>query len=429
MRKQALNLVIQTSAEGTAKTAGEIQRIRQALREAGQATQSLSQALGVAVDEAEQLSPEGVNRFANALKQAGGAAQQMGTQVGKSGEQAGFSVAELAAKYYLVIQAIQSLVSIAKPAYDVLVGQNERLQQQLLATQATLAATNQVFKDGVQITDPTQAIQALEGPVNAAIDKIRQGSLELVGVTSDQLIGVFQIVAGQAGQVGINLDQAAVLTLNLAAAMGTLGVPLDQARQEIQSILQGTIDQNSVVAKSLGITNEQVRGLKEQGRLYDFLNEKLVSFRAGNALAAQTIQGVSSNIQELINEITRVAGEGLIEPIVEELNGVFEFLRQNKDSLTEFLTNVVDGFLNFFEVIKATGEEVGKNLAPLMQQLSRIFDADLAKAVDVVITGVSKLVALGAEMLANNKMVQGLLEITDGIIGAVAALQSLTPGL
>ncbi|RCJ16843.1 hypothetical protein A6S26_32330 [Nostoc sp. ATCC 43529] len=88
-------------------------------------------------------------------------------------------------------QAIASFAAQGQKAYQLLIGQNVELQQQLLATQASLVATNKVISQGVEVTDPTKAIQALSEPVNQAVAKLRQGSLELVGVTSNELVPLF----------------------------------------------------------------------------------------------------------------------------------------------------------------------------------------------------------------------------------------------
>ena len=50
---------------------------------------------------------------------------------------------------------------------------------------------------------------------------------------------------------------------------------MTQLDQEVRSILDGSIDVNSRVAKTLGITNAQVKLERERGTLQQFLNEKL----------------------------------------------------------------------------------------------------------------------------------------------------------
>ena len=188
--------------------------------------------------------------------------------VGQVKEQFGI-VTSLSFAYNQVTQSFQMLAAQGRKAYDLLIGQNVKLQEDLLGTRASLVATNKVLENGLQIEDPTKAINALTEPVNAAIKSLRDGSLELVGVTSSQLVPIYQLVAQNAGAVGINLQQASDLTLDFAASLGTLGVPLYQAREEVNSILNGTITYNSRVAKSLGITNSMVNSWKAQGVLVD----------------------------------------------------------------------------------------------------------------------------------------------------------------
>jgi hypothetical protein len=275
-------------------------------------------------------------------------------------------VTQLSFAYNQVTQTIQGLAAQGAKAYDLLIGQNVRLQEELLGTKASLVATNKILENGLEIKDPTKAINALTAPVNQAIKSLREGSLELVGVTSSQLIPIYQLVAQNAGAVGINLQQASGLTLDFAAALGTLGIPLFQANEEINSILNGTITTNSRLAKSLDINNAQVAAWKAQGVLVDRLTTKLSAFRAGNALAAQTINGVTSNIQEIAEEITRIAGEPLLAPIVAQLTNLYNFLKQNKDAIQDIAIEVVNFFIGIGEKL---GEAI-KILEPVFKTLA-----------------------------------------------------------
>lgn len=282
-----------------------------------------------------------------------------------------------AQQVFYFTQAIDILKSaVVGGPYELLIGQNVRLREQLLATQSTLAATNKVLVGGQRIADPTTAIQALTGPVENAIAKIRKGSLELVNVTSGQLIESFQIIAGEAANIGANLDQAAKLTLSFGSTLGTLGVPLFQARQEIQSILQGTIDQNSVVAKSLGITNEQVGIWKQQNTLVDNLLKKMEAFRAGNKLAAESFGGISSNIQEIIENIGLASGQVLIEPLVGQLKNLYQFLDQNKDAISSFVSGIADNFGKaLVNVVEGFGAIFNTGQGALVKTISLLFEA------------------------------------------------------
>lgn len=257
------------------------------------------------------------------------------------------------------LSTLQSLVT--NGPFELLIGQNIKLREQILSTQASLVSTNNVvdgFNGNALVTGTAQGgedqtaanlraqFEAIKGPVKSAIDDIRKGSLELSGVTSGQLIDGFNIIATQAGNIGLSLKQSSQLTLSFAAALGTLGVPLDQARQEISSILQGQITSDSVVAKSLGITNEQVRLYKQQGTLFEKLTERLQAFRTGNKLAAETVAGYTSNIQEAFEMIALKAGEPLLDPITKELGNIYNYVVSNQDAITASVSEIAQKLFN-----------------------------------------------------------------------------------
>lgn len=259
------------------------------------------------------------------------------------------------------ISNIQSVMTILNPIvasgpFQLLIQQNIDLREQLLATQATLAGTNKVFQGGIQVEDPGAAIKTLEKPVEDAIARIREGSLELAGVTSSQLIESFRIVSSQVGGLGIGLNDAADLTLDFAAGLTTLGIPLFQANQEISSILTGTIDVNSVLAKALNITNEQVQLYKTQGTLVEFLSKRLSAFRAGNVELSKTFSGVTSNIQEVVELIGLQAGKTLLQPLVDELTEIYNVLNESRSGITAFVADIGE---NLFEAVRKLVDALG----------------------------------------------------------------------
>lgn len=272
--------------------------------------------------------------------------------------------------------AVDAIKSLNNQIFDLFVGQNERLQQEVLSTQSSLVATTDVFRNQELIVDPTEAILALEQPIKEAIETIRRDSLELVGVTSSELVPLFQIlasntqaIADQSSEWADPIDAAGKLTIDFAATLGTLGVPLVQARQEINSILQGTIDQNSVIAKSLNLNNQQVQQWKQQGVLVDELRERLQPFVEGNALAARSISGITSNIQEVFEIITRETGEPLFEDIVDQLEKVYVFIQENQEAIKEGLETAVNFVRELLNTLIESITEVAERLKPLLDEL------------------------------------------------------------
>jgi hypothetical protein len=291
--------------------------------------------------------------------------QIRGAVVGTSG--AILNLVQEIGLFGLGIQALGQLVNSGP--FAALIGQNVELQQQLLGTQSALAATNRVFRNGIQITNSTDAIVSLTGPVEEAIKRLEKGSRELSNVTSKDLVPVFSIVAAEAGNIGTSLNGATDLALSFSAAMGTLNIPLFQANQEIRSILNGQIDQNSRLAQNLNLNSAMVNQWRSQGRLVEELTKKLEPLREGNKLAADTVGNLGSNIKDIFEIIQRTAGAPLLDPIVKQLKRVYGFLNNNQVQLTAYISTLVKyGETAVLALVKA-GESIGKVLAPIAQQI------------------------------------------------------------
>jgi hypothetical protein len=332
-------------------------------------------------------------------------------------------VGALSLAYNETQQAIASFAAQGQKAYDLLIGQNVELQGQLLATQASLVATNKVISEGFEVKDPTRAIQTLTEPVNQAIADLRKGSFDLVGVTSNDLIPLFQSVANESSKIGANLEQSAQLALGFGAATQTLKIPLQQTSNELKLILEGQVSSENRLATALNLNNETVNRWKSQNIFVEELNKKLAVFRAGNALAAQTIDGVTANIKELFLEFGRVAGVPLLQPAVTQLNTLYEFIKNNKDAIQEITVSVV----NFFLELATKAGSVLTTLQPVFQTLSeagfRLLAAEgdaAADALTLVVDIIVNLVTVATpllQVLAN--IVDALTKIVDTPFGRI----------
>jgi hypothetical protein len=283
---------------------------------------------------------------------------------------------------------------VSNGPFKLLIGQTVELHGQLLSVASTMAATSKIISNGFEIKDPTQAIQALNQPINEQIRQLRIDSIDLVGVTSKQLIPVFQQVAQGATPIGATLSDARSLTIDFAAALGTLQVPLFQSRQEIQSIFLGTIDMNSILAKSLGITNVMVAKWKAQGTLVQELTTRLSAFRAGNKLAAQSFSGVTSNIQEMFELIGQRSGEKLLTPLTQSLNEVYKFLQTNLDMLVGESGKVTDQILRAGLAFQSIFKTVLGDLVTVFKDVPLFLFTSLANALEALNQGLGFTMAV-----------------------------------
>jgi hypothetical protein len=287
-----------------------------------------------------------------------------------------FSLTQQVGLFGLGIQQLQGLVTSGP--FSALIGQNIELQQQLLSTQASLAATNRVFNGDQLIKGSKEAILALDAPVKQAIKQLEVGSRELSNVTSKDLVPVFSIVAGKAGQIGTSLAGATDLTLSFSAALGTLNIPLFQANQEIRSILDGQIDNNSRLAYQLQITSAMVQQWKAAGTLVQELTKRLEPLREGNKLAADQVGNIGSNIKDIFEIIQRTAGAPLLEPIVKQLRQVYVFLDQNQASIGAFISSLLKYAVTAGGAIRESLGTIGTAIAPLAKLIPTYLFESLA---------------------------------------------------
>jgi hypothetical protein len=314
-------------------------------------------------------------------------------------------ITEASTALFFWSEAFSQVKAAAGQFYDLFIGQNERMRQQLLATQASLAAVQDVYMNGVKLTDPTVAIQAFEAPIRKSLNQIAADSLQLVGVTSGQLTDLFQIaltnatkITAQSKEFADPIKAAERLTISFAGAFGALGIPLHQASQEMGSILTGQIDSNSVLAKGLGITNQQVAAWSAQGKLVDQLVSRLAPFVAGNALAAKSIGSIMGNLQEIVEITTRLSGEKLTDLFVTGLDSIYQYLtiiqpqiQQTLDSVTGFIVNSIDAitkillpFLPTFESIRDSVLSIGASFGEIVGGSFQLFLAAVAGVMPIL---------------------------------------------
>lgn len=280
------------------------------------------------------------------------------------------SFTELNSAFELFKTALGGVQTVATKLYSALVDSNEKLNAELLKSQTNLASNLEIWKDSEQITDITERITATQEVLRESLKQIEKDTVDLVGVTTDQVNGVFQVLLqnsqkfiGQSKEFKDPIEAATASTKNWAAALGTLGLPLEQANQEIRSILQGDVNNpDSIIAKTLQISREQYDTWVANGVLIDELNKKLEVFAAGNALAAKSVAGITSNIQSFIEDTARLAGADLLAPIVESLNAIYSILDDNRTLIEDLAGDNVSELVGLFEVLKQTTQEVAEAL-------------------------------------------------------------------
>jgi hypothetical protein len=295
------------------------------------------------------------------------------------------TVAQAGIAVFGLKQAFGALNSVFGGAFSDTVGREIKFRETVLKSQTVLATTNRVFVNEKEITDPYQKIVSLTGEIEDRIASLRIKSLDIAGITSNEVVEVFGVVASQIGQINGSLKDAEDLSIKFAAALGIFGLPIYQARQEINSILQGTIDNNSFIARSLNITNEDIAKSKgQEGGVQKYLEEKLSAAVAGEKIAAEGFSGLTSNLRDLSQIVKQEFGKGLLDPILEGLSSVYFSLFNIREEIIKVAGAAGKGAGGLLRLGKGliigeskTGSAVGNNsksqTADLEKELKSVF--------------------------------------------------------
>lgn len=315
------------------------------------------------------------------------------------------------------------LLALAASGFEYL----ETLEKIELGTGALIAQLSEIKREGLTLT----GIEKVEAGIELgreALAKLRVDAIQTTA-TYETLAGIFQAAVGRGLGAGLNLDEIRKLTVGLSQAGAALNVPYDQMRQEVNSILEGSIDINSVIAKSLGITNEQVKNWKEQGKLADELNKRLESFNIAGVKAAATLAGLKSNLKEALNvfsgEATTKAFEQLKERLSKTLSTVFDFKAGGLDKafkpiaelIDKVLVQSINRFADWIDAAVGFAKELGKFLESNKGTID-----DILTLVDSITRDVVGLVADIFGLTSDTKTWKSILEIIRAILKVVSGI-------
>jgi hypothetical protein len=133
---------------------------------------------------------------------------------------------------------------------------------------------------------------------NQLLNELRIAGLQTV-LTFQDLVQIAQGIMAPFLSAGGNLKEFSGFVVLLSNAVAGLGLPMNQVVQETRDLLMGTIDMNSQLARSLGITNEMVNRWREQGTLFQELTARLQGFQFAGKDIETSFTGLLSRIREI----------------------------------------------------------------------------------------------------------------------------------
>ena len=240
----------------------------------------------------------------------------------------------------------------------------------------------------------TEQLNLALGVARSQTALLRQDSLKTVA-TFEQLLDTFQVSVGPGLAAGLNLDEVRQLTVDISQAAGALGVPQNQLAEEVRSLLSGTIQARTTrIATALGISNEDVRRLKETGELFDTLEEKFAGFNeAAQRQARETFSGISTLLKGIVQEVLGQAAQPLFQELIGIGNQLFDTILSVKDEAGKIRPNpeAVAAFQKIFDALKRA-VDAGKELGSPLQLLDAV-TSSIAVTIDIISGAVQGLIS------------------------------------
>ena len=180
---------------------------------------------------------------------------------------------------------------------------NSVLEQSRIGFAALLASAGEmVDANGQLVTGAEEYIQALDIAKDIQT-KIRLSALGTVA-TYEDLLGAFQSGIGPGLAAGLNLDQIEAVTIALVKAASTLGVEGAQFTEEVRSIIQGTgALRTTRLLQIPGLSKENIRLAKEQGRLFDQIIDTLEPFNKATEDITKSWAGLQSQVKDVVSTL------------------------------------------------------------------------------------------------------------------------------
>jgi len=246
--------------------------------------------------------------------------------------------------------------------------------------------------------------------------------------TFEELQKAFQSGIGPGLEAGLSIDEIRNVTVRISQAASALNIQQNQLTEEIRSLLRGTIQaRTTVVASVLGITNADIKRVKQAGTLAEFLREKLDGFRFAALATQQSFAGLSARLRDTFSVATGAAAEdffGELKVTLGEISSLFVTLERDAKGAVTSITPDPGTVFIFRQIFDALSEGV----VILREGLAQITFNDLASSF-AGLGGIFRVLAA-----AGAGLIQGLIagfglvsRAIGGAIDAVGGLETILP--
>lgn len=157
-------------------------------------------------------------------------------------------------------------------------------------------------------------------------DALQQRSLSF-GLNISDTAAAFQAIVAPGLEAQMSLEQMVYFAVQGTKAVKSFGLDAQQVVQELRAMVSGDINQDSQIAKSMGITAAGVSEAKQTaGGLFNYLNEKLKGFTIVAGEIPKTFKGKSDMIAAAISIISSQGFEPLLASAKSVMDGIIGYL-------------------------------------------------------------------------------------------------------
>jgi|GEM_PF-1701328 len=270
--------------------------------------------------------------------------------------------------YSMLGQMIQMAVSFGTLSFAKKLAQdgmeyNKTLETSKLGIAAIMTSMGVITNaQGAVLTgqDKWNAASSLTVDAQRELQKIAMAT----PATYEEVVQAYQGLLAPSLAAKLNFQETLDLAGLMTNAVKAMGLPANQIVQEGRDMVAGTIDQNSQLARSLQITNEDVKKWREKGTLFQEIRGRLDGFIFASREFETTWEGAWSNFKDYGQ---RALGEGS-KPLFEGLKR--EMLKLSLEMVTitrDAQGNVID--VQVKPEVIAKIRELAENLNKLVQVL------------------------------------------------------------
>lgn len=247
---------------------------------------------------------------------------------------------------------------------------SSEIEDAQLGVKAIIASLADIKDANGKLAKGPEALAIAAGIAQDQVEKLRVAGMQTAAEFKD-LLGAFQAGLGPGMAAGLGVDNVREITVSLVQAAGAFKLQGDQLASEVRAIFSGDQLDNSQIAQALSIKKEDLDKWKEQGKLAEELNKKLVVFKLMAPEIGATWSATMSNMADAFALFMRNATGGAFDTLKKSLQDAMGQLFDSDANISEAFSGITDAANGVFSAI---GDELASAIAGAVSLAKELSD-------------------------------------------------------